>query len=332
MKTFLRILLGLFILAVIVVLIGLFLPSKIHVERSLTIKAPQKLLFEQVNNLHNWENWSPWHRIDTSMKLEYSGPLTGTGAVYSWSSENKNAGNGKLTILFSKPYDSISTKMDFMEQGTAKGYYLFQNTDGGTKVIWGFSSNMGKNPFYKYIGLFMKKYIRDDFEKGLKNLDSIATNLPQYVVEIINLKEYPYMSIKQKCNWDAVSAVMTNSYDKLMKYIQTAGAEMSGPPFVIYHKMEEGTIDIEMGIPTSKELMSKGTILTGTQNQSVAASTDYYGFYDNIGEAHGVVQDWIIKMELEPAGVPMEVYVSDPSSETDTTKWLTRIYYPVVLP
>ncbi len=329
MKTFLRILLGIIILVVLIVIVGLILPSKAHVERSLTINAPQEVLFEQVNNLHNWEEWSPWHRLDPAMKLEYSGPLSGTGASYSWNSTNKNVGDGKLTILYSHPYDSISVEMDFMKQGISNGYYLFQKTDSGTHVTWGFDADMGKNPFLKYFGLMMNKYVGGDYEKGLKNLDSLVHTLSPYNVEIRELKDFNYVSIRQNCSWDDVSQVMTNAYGKLMKYIRSSGAEMTNAPYAIYHNIDNGEIDLEMGIPVNKIIASKGNINSGTFNSSKAASVDYYGFYDNLGKAHNAIQDWVMKMGMESNGSPMEFYVTDPSSEPDTSKWLTRIYYPV---
>ncbi|MBN2610451.1 MAG: SRPBCC family protein [Bacteroidales bacterium] len=332
MKAFKNVLIGLIILLAAIILIGFFLPSKIHLERSLTIKAPKEVLFNQVNNLRCWEDWSPWHKIDTAMKITYKDPFTGTGASFSWTSNNKKIGQGKITILYSKPYDSIVAEMDFMKQGTAQGYHLFQDTDSGTLVTWGFGTDMGKNPFRKYFGLMMDKYVGNDFETGLKNLDSIANTLSPYLVEMKQLNEFAYTSIRQTCKWEEVSNVMAISYSTLMSFIQSSGGEMNGPPYAIYHKMDEGTIDLETGIPTSELLNPRGNIITGTFNQTSVAATDYYGFYDNLGDAHGALQDWIIKMKLEPVGAPIEMYITDPSSEADTSKWLTRIYYPVAVP
>jgi effector-binding domain-containing protein len=330
-KTFLRILLALIIILIIAAIIGIVLPSKIHVERSLTINAPRKALFEQVNNLRNWEGWSPWQRIDPAMDLKYAGPVSGKGASYSWNSTNRKAGKGKLTILDSRPYDSIAIEMDFMKEGKATGYYLFEGNDSGTLVTCGFDRDMGKNPFTKYIGLMMDNFVGRDLEKGLRNLDSIAGKLPPYVIEMKDLKAFRYVSIRQKCNWEDISQVMSGSYDKLMKYIQSSGAGMAGAPYAIYHSMKDGVIDLETGIPVNKELPGRGIIQAGIQNSSPAATVDYYGFYDNLGAAHEAIQDWLVKMNLELNGDPVEEYITDPTSEPDTLKWLTRIYYPVKL-
>jgi len=80
---------------VLLVVVSLFLPSKATIERSVVIKAPVGTIFNQVNSLKTWEKWSPWYKMDTTMKLEYSTPDTGVNAYYSWDSKEKHLGTGK---------------------------------------------------------------------------------------------------------------------------------------------------------------------------------------------------------------------------------------------
>src|SRR6478672_7292556 len=54
------------ILIALVAIIALFLivvvlqPSEFSVERTATMAAPPATVFEQVNDFHKWEAWSPW--------------------------------------------------------------------------------------------------------------------------------------------------------------------------------------------------------------------------------------------------------------------------------
>src|SRR5689334_8492606 len=53
------------VLIVAVLIAGVFLfaatrPSAYHVERSATMTAPPSTVFATINDLHQWENWSPW--------------------------------------------------------------------------------------------------------------------------------------------------------------------------------------------------------------------------------------------------------------------------------
>lgn len=156
------------------VLISLFIPREVYVERSVTVNAPRRKVFTQVNDLKNWTKWSPWHQLDPDMSITYSDTTSGTGAYYSWSSEHPRVGKGKLTLRESKPEEYIVTEMDFMEQGKAEGKFVFEEVNGGTKVTWNMNTDMGMHPLKKYLGLMMDDIIRDYFEKGLNNLKRIS--------------------------------------------------------------------------------------------------------------------------------------------------------------
>ncbi len=41
---------------------GIFLPKKVYFEESKVIPVDPVAAYPQVNNLHNWERWSPWVR------------------------------------------------------------------------------------------------------------------------------------------------------------------------------------------------------------------------------------------------------------------------------
>lgn len=146
-------------------IISLFLPSKVHVERSKVIEAPSEVVFQQVNTLKNWEEWSPWHEIDLEMKLMYDGPTAGEGASYSWTSKHDRVGNGKVTILKSVPYDTILIDMDFMENGKAKGSYYFERQPRGVKVTWGMDSEL-TNPLMKCLAYLWIRWLVQTSKKA----------------------------------------------------------------------------------------------------------------------------------------------------------------------
>src|SRR6188768_836956 len=81
----------------LLLVISLFLPGTMHVERSVTINAPARVVFDQVNTVKNWEQWSPWLKMDSTMKRTYFGPASGTGAGYSWTSKEMQSGTMTFT-------------------------------------------------------------------------------------------------------------------------------------------------------------------------------------------------------------------------------------------
>src|SRR5216684_7320465 len=86
-------------------------PGDFCITRSATMSAPSAAAFAQVNDFHNWDAWSPWAKLDSTMKQTYEGAPTGTGAIYSWNGNNK-VGEGRMTILESRPSDFIRIKLE----------------------------------------------------------------------------------------------------------------------------------------------------------------------------------------------------------------------------
>jgi hypothetical protein len=174
MKWLKRILIATAAFVAVVLVVSFFLNSKVHVERRLTVNASAEKIFDQINTLKNWEQWSPWHKLDPNMKLTYEGPPSGPGAKYHWQSQQKNVGNGTLTITQSTSNQVVQTAMDFGGQGTAIGRFQLDQAASGTEVVWSMDTVMGSNPIGKLFGLLMDKMVGADFERGLKNLKAVC--------------------------------------------------------------------------------------------------------------------------------------------------------------
>ena len=56
------------------------------------------VIFEQVANFENWKKWDAWYRKDTNQVRTYIGKVGSQNQRYSWSSENKGVGKGKMKM------------------------------------------------------------------------------------------------------------------------------------------------------------------------------------------------------------------------------------------
>ena len=175
-----KILLVLAIIFVVIAAIGfLFFPSHIHVERSTVINQKQGVVFNYVNNLENWNSWSPWYQLDTTAKYTFDVMHSGKGATLKWESQNKNVGRGIMTITDSKTDSAIYQDLNFMDQGTAKSTFRLSTEDNSTKFTWSFDVEAGANPLFRIMGSFMDGMVGKDFEKGLTSLKNNVENLPE---------------------------------------------------------------------------------------------------------------------------------------------------------
>jgi len=147
-------------------------PEEFKISRSATVAAPAIVAFSQVNDFHAWGAWSPWEKLDPSMKKVHEGSPSGTGAVYSWTG-NDQVGQGRMTITESKPGERVVIKLEFIkpfEQSNITTFTFTPQGDNSTKVDWLME---GKNNFMsKAFGLFVNvdKMVGNDFERGLAQL------------------------------------------------------------------------------------------------------------------------------------------------------------------
>ncbi|MFI5372615.1 MAG: SRPBCC family protein, partial [Candidatus Eisenbacteria bacterium] len=169
------------LLAVVVLVVLVLLafissrPGTYHIERSATLAAPPEAVYARVSDLHQWNSWSPWAKLDPQMKSSFSGPATGVGSVYEWTGNDK-VGQGRMTILDVQPPSKVLIKLEFLKPfaATCSAGFALAPEGAGTRITWTMD---GTNNFIaKAFGLFMNmdKTVGGDFEHGLANLKSIV--------------------------------------------------------------------------------------------------------------------------------------------------------------
>ena len=170
----------LFLLIGIVILVAAFLlytasrPGTFRVERTTTISNFPEKIFPLINDFHNWHAWSPFEKLDPSMKKTFSGALKGRGAVYEWNG-NKKAGQGRMEILDSLPHSKVAIEITFEKPFKSQNNieFLLQKHDSSVEVTW---TMYGPASFmWKTMGIFvnMDNMIGKDFEEGLANLKAL---------------------------------------------------------------------------------------------------------------------------------------------------------------
>lgn len=174
MKLFKKISLGLLAFVVLLVLVGLVLPSQYRLERSIDIKAPPAKVFTIVADLKTWEDWTAWNlKMDPTLKRTFKGPSAAISSGMSW--EGQKTGQGEMTLTKLTAPSFLSYDLQF-EHGkyTSVGEFKFEPVAGGTHVVWSDAGDLGRNPINRWAGVFMGQIIGPDFEKGLAGLKTLA--------------------------------------------------------------------------------------------------------------------------------------------------------------
>lgn len=163
-----------FVLLLIILLYAATRPDTLHVERSISIRAPQEKLFAIINDFHQWNEWTPYNK-DPAMKKTYSGSAIGKGAVYAWEG-NKEVGQGEITITDTTPPKEIVLALHMIKPFEGRNHVVFSlDTKGdSTTVTWTLEDR--HTYLMKIMSMFINldKMIGADFEVGLAKLKAVA--------------------------------------------------------------------------------------------------------------------------------------------------------------
>lgn len=134
------------------------------------MRAKAGVVYAQLNNFRKWPEWSAWTvERYPDMKVNYAGPESGVGAVYSW--EGKTSGQGTMNITQAEPDKSIAYGLDF-EHGkyVSQGRITIASEGDQVMVTWVNEGKLGKNPIDRWFGLMMDSMMGPDFQAGLDKL------------------------------------------------------------------------------------------------------------------------------------------------------------------
>lgn len=331
MKKILYVIIG---IGAIYLIMCLFGPSKIKVERSIDIKTSS--IEDLQHHLADFklfhDKWSPWTKRDPKMKTIYSGECCEPGSSYRWESEVDSVGKGTMTFNKFTP-DSVLMTLSFDGMGDNELYFITKpSTDGTINVTWGVVFDIGFFGRAPMIFINMDKIIGGDYENGLSKLKQEIESMPatsssNYEVKELNWDAKTFYGVKANLSFDKISAFFGESYAKIGAALGKAKAQPIGMPKAFYFTFDEKAMVTDVAAVME---VANGTKLEGVEKFETPASKvlliEYFGAYDKSANAHYAMDAYMKEKNLTQSFV-LEEYVTDPMTEKDTAKWLTNIYY-----
>jgi hypothetical protein len=113
--------------------------------------------------------------MDPNAKVGFEGPVAGKDAVFTWSGNDK-IGEGRMTIVESRPAEAVDIKVDFTKpfENTSSSKFEFKPEANQTVVTWSMGGRQNFIEKAMCIVFNGKKMIGDEMEKGLSNLKTVA--------------------------------------------------------------------------------------------------------------------------------------------------------------
>ncbi len=317
------------LLIALFLIVPVFLANQVTISSHTTIQAKPVTIFNQVRTLKNWSNWSPFHAADTAMISEYTGPERGVGSTMTWLS--KTLGDGQLVIVECKPYTYIKNRITFQpDNSAAMGEWSFEEAPEGVRVTWTTIMSDLKYPMGRYMGLLSGMMMDPFMASGLSALKTYCEAMPEPpAIELVDVESVPSLSVLDSTTIDGIGVMLEQNYGLISDYLAAKKIEMAGYPYAVYYNWDpDGIIRIRAAIPIAKTYKGKGRIESFDLPATKAVMAKHMGGYDT-SVTHEAIMEYMEDFGIECADYIWEVYVTDPMTEPDESKWETDVYYPV---
>ena len=162
----------------IIAVIGSLLPRSYDFESTTVIAAPAADVFEQVNTIKAWHDWSQWSPQQVEgLEVEYSGTESGVGAAQKWTDPR---GDGKLWITESVPNQKVAYQLEFAgfpEMTSSIDLSPIADDSGegkSTKVVWSSRGVLPGGPFYGFFSPFFATGMKHEYDASLERLKALV--------------------------------------------------------------------------------------------------------------------------------------------------------------
>ena len=293
----------------------IFIPNKITISGKEHIAANQRALLRTLGESENWKKWWPAEKLnDTTV----SG-LQLNGLTY------------KITdIRFSSLPVSIS---DGKNTNLAELTFISINPDSTDLAVSGIIPT-SYNPIKRIQAFFRAQKIKKDIKNILESINSYyskSENLYGFAIQRTSVVDSTLISTYKEINDEPTTEIVYSLVDELKDYIKKQGAVEKGYPMMNLYTKDGITYLVRVAIPVDKQLPASGNIsykwMLGGGNILI---TDVRGGHAEIKKAYDQTELYVADHNRVAPAIPFQSMITDRRQEKDSTKWITKIYYPVM--
>ena len=146
------------------------LPRNVSIERSATMDAAPSTVIQLASSNTGYQSFNPYKDLDPNLSVEMFGPAAGVGSGFSFESKD---GVGQQTVAAISA-DTVTFDLDLGPLGQPTQAISAVAVNGATEVTWTMDMDLGMNPIFRVMGLFMDDMIGPNFELGLANIADVA--------------------------------------------------------------------------------------------------------------------------------------------------------------
>ncbi len=296
-------------LVIVIALVYLLIPNKVTLNQSVSFNTNYKGLFRTLSDAGNWRKWWPGNK----QSLSYNGNtylLQGYTATF-------------IPINVITSQDSIHSSLLFVPL-----------ENDSLRLDWTAEVSTSYNPVKRLQVYFAASGLRHDLQALLKNITTYYTGDDKiYGVDIRreSVKDTALVFTFDSTQGYPTTEKIYSLIDILRNYISSQNALATDSPMLNIHSSDNITYLAKVAIPTNKKLPSSGNIFYKWMlPHGNILVTDVQGGILQADSAFITMDNYVHDYDLTAPAIPFYKLLTNRLQEKDSSRWKTRIYYPVM--
>ncbi|TMI90723.1 MAG: GyrI-like domain-containing protein [Bacteroidetes bacterium] len=304
------------LLTLLIASIYIFIPQKLKISSAIKYEVNGEGLFRFLLADSNWGKWWPG-KISTTQDSK---------KIFSYSEYDysiKEVLYHSLELTLSKnqnAYKSLLKIISFEKDSTV--------------IEIGSELTSGSDPINRIQNYFSAKKLKSSFDDLLSALKDHTKNIHDlYGYDIKNEKvqmQFLLSTSKVFSHYPTTEDIYS-LVNIIRDYIKTTDGKEEFSPMLNIESKDSINYYVRVGVPVNKNLPGKENISLKqmVKNGNILVA-EVKGDQKTINEAIKQIEQYIIDYQRSNIAIPFQSLITDRSKEPDSTKWITKIYYPVV--
>ncbi len=302
------------IVVVIALLVGtvyIFIPGEIKIAEVSYIRCNEKAGYRILMNDNTWKKWWP------------SSATTSNSNSFNYNFQTGSKYIEGLEILIKKDtsvyYSLIS---------------LLPLKADSVRLEWRTTLSAGSNPFIRAQQYFRARDIKSNMKKIVGNLKSFLEkreNVYRMTITVEKVKDTLLVARRiLSANYPGTE-VIYNLIDDLRSFINSKGAKETNYPMIhIGTKPGRNGYETMIAIPVNKTLNNSGDYAFKRMVPGNILAAQVKGGISTVKEGEAQLENFVQDYQLVSPAIPFQSLVTNRMNEKDTSKWITKLYYPIL--
>jgi hypothetical protein len=302
------------LLVISVAYLYLIIPNTVSLHKNLTFATNPQGFSRVLSNEKNWEKWWPGEKLNNGQPaFQYK------GYTYTISEKRYNS----FLVSITDGSIQVNTSLNFVPV-----------SNDSVHLIWIGQSPTSTNPLKRFQLSQKLNELNDDMENILASIQSYFSK--QENIYGRNIQQIPVTDSLLVSTYATSKNYPTTEFiygliDELKNYIADQSAKETG--YAMLHVTTTDSISFltRVAIPVEKRLPSSGNIsYKWMMPGGKILVTEVKGGPSAIQKTFRELENYVHDHRRVAPAIPFQSLITDRIKEKDTSKWITKIYYPVM--